>query len=156
MPEFKIVISDPQTGKSISKELKDKPAQILLGMKIGQEFDATVLGLNGTVKIRGGSDKVGFPMRSDVHGGVQKHILITDSVGFNTKQKGLKKRKLVRGNVITDEIYQVNTILTKGSLPKPDEKAESKPDEKAESKPEETAESKPEEKIQETSDTKTK
>lgn len=132
MPKFQIVISDPQTGKSVSKELKDKPAQSLLGMKIGQEFDATILGINGTVKIRGGSDKVGFPMRSDVHGGVQKHILITDSVGFNTKQKGLKKRKLVRGNVITDEIYQVNTILTKGTLPKPEEN------------------------IQETSDTKTK
>ena len=58
--------------------------------------------------------------------------MITDSVGFNTKQKGLKKRKLVRGNVITDEIYQVNTILTKGTLPKPEEN------------------------IQETSDTKTK
>ena len=86
MPKFQIVISDPQTGKSVSKELKDKPAQSLLGMKIGQEFDATILGINGTVKIRGGSDKVGFPMRSDVHGGVQKHILITDSVGFNTKQ----------------------------------------------------------------------
>jgi len=132
LPKFQIVISDPQTGKSVSKELKDKPAQSLLGMKIGQEFDATILGINGTVKIRGGSDKVGFPMRSDVHGGVQKHILITDSVGFNTKQKGLKKRKLVRGNVITDEIYQVNTILTKGTLPKPEEN------------------------IQETSDTKTK
>ena len=132
MPKFQIVISDPQTGKSVSKELKDKPAQSLLGMKIGQEFDATILGINGTVKIRGGSDKVGFPMRSDVHGGVQKHILITNSVGFNTKQKGLKKRKLVRGNVITDEIYQVNTILTKGTLPKPEEN------------------------IQETSDTKTK
>ena len=132
MPKFQIVISDPQTGKSVSKELKDKPAQSLLGMKIGQEFDATILGINGTVKIRGGSDKVGFPMRSDVHGVVQKHILITDSVGFNTKQKGLKKRKLVRGNVITDEIYQVNTILTKGTLPKPEEN------------------------IQETSDTKTK
>ena len=132
MPKFQIVISDPQTGKSVSKELKDNPAQSLLGMKIGQEFDATILGINGTVKIRGGSDKVGFPMRSDVHGGVQKHILITDSVGFNTKQKGLKKRKLVRGNVITDEIYQVNTILTKGTLPKPEEN------------------------IQETSDTKTK
>ena len=132
MPKFQIVISDPQTGKSVSKELKDKPAQSLLGMKIGQEFDATILGINGTVKIRGGSDKVGFPMRSDVHGGVQKHILITNSVGFNTKRKGLKKRKLVRGNVITDEIYQVNTILTKGTLPKPEEN------------------------IQETSDTKTK
>ena len=150
MPEFQIVISDPQTGKSVSKELKDKPAQSLLGMKIGQEFDATILGIDGTVKIRGGSDKVGFPMRHDVHGGVQKHILITAGVGFNTKQKGLKKRKLVRGNVITDEIYQVNTILTKGALPKPEEKpTESKPEEKP-------TESKPEENIPETSDTKTK
>ena len=155
MPEFKIVISDPHTGKSVSKELKDKPAQSLLGMKIGQEFNATILGIDGTVKIRGGSDKVGFPMRHDVHGGVRKRILITAGVGFNgkirkIKQKGLKKRKLVRGNVITDEIYQVNTILTKGALPKPEEKpTESKPEEKP-------TESKPEDNIPETSDTKTK
>ena len=128
MPEFQIVISDPHTGKSVSKELKDKPAQSLLGMKIGQEFDATILGIDGTVKIRGGSDKVGFPMRRDVAGGGKNHILITDGVGFRSKSKGQQKRKLVRGNMITEEIYQINTVLVKGKLPeeKPAEEAKAK------------------------------
>jgi small subunit ribosomal protein S6e len=113
MASFKVVVADPKTGKSQSVELKDQQAQPLLGMKIGEELDGTLLGLNGRVKISGGSDKAGFPMRSDVMGGVKKYVLMTKGTGFRTNAgEGQKKRKLVRGNTITDEIYQVNAIQT--------------------------------------------
>ena len=138
MAEFKIVVSDPKTGKSINKEIKDKSAQTLMGMKIGQEIDATIVDIDGTLKISGGSDKVGFPMRSDVHGSVRNNILLTSGVGFRSKVKGMQKRKIVRGSMISDEIYQINTILDKGNLvlDKPAEKAkaEEKPAEKAKTK----------------------
>ena len=116
MPGFKIVISDPNTGKSITKEIKDKSAQTLMGMKIGQEIDATIVEIDGTLKISGGSDKVGFPMRSDVGGTAKNRVLLPNGVGFHSKIKGQKKRKLVRGNTISEDIYQVNTILVKGNL----------------------------------------
>ena len=129
MAEFKIVVSDPKIGKSINKEIKDKSAQTLLGMKIGQEIDATIVDIDGTLKITGGSDKVGFPLRADVHGSARNNILLTAGVGFRSKVKGMQKRKIVRGSMISDETYQINTILVKGNLvleetPAEDAKAE--------------------------------
>ncbi|MGA2875341.1 MAG: 30S ribosomal protein S6e [Nitrososphaerales archaeon] len=109
MASFKIVVADPKTSKSQSMELKDQQAQPLLGLKIGDEVDGTLFGLQGRVKITGGSDKAGFPMRADISGGVKKYVLMTKGIGFQKDAGGgKKKRKLVRGNTITDEIYQIN------------------------------------------------
>ncbi len=113
MPTFKLIVSDQETGKSDVYELKDPQARALVGLKIGDEIDASVLELDGKVKITGGSDRAGFPMRSDVQGGVKKYVLLTKGVGFRPKNKGERRRKLVRGNTITEEIYQVNGILIK-------------------------------------------
>ena len=139
MAEFKIVVSDPKIGKSINKEIKDKSAQTLLGMKIGQEIDATIVDIDGTLKITGGSDKVGFPLRADVHGSARNNILLTAGVGFRSKVKGMQKRKIVRGSMISDETYQINTILVKGNLvleetPADDAKAEESPAKETQSK----------------------
>ena len=97
-----------QKGKSISRELKDNDANVLLGLQIGQETDASILGLQGKIKITGGSDKSGVPMRGDVAGVPRKRILISKGVGLQDVKKGLRKRKLVRGNIISEEIYQIN------------------------------------------------
>ena len=113
MPTFKLVISDQETGKSNVYELKDPQAHAMIGLKIGDQIDASVLGVDGKVKITGGSDRAGFPMRSDVQGGVKKYVLLTKGVGFRPKNKGERRRKLVRGNTITEDIYQVNGVLIK-------------------------------------------
>ena len=63
------------------------------------------------MKITGGSDKSGVPMRSDFHSPARKYILLTKGVGLQDTEKGLRKRKLVRGNTISDEIFQVNCKL---------------------------------------------
>ena len=97
-----------QKGKSISRELKDNDANVLLGLQIGQETDASILGLQGKIKITGGSDKSGVAMRGDVAGVPRKRILISKGVGLQDVKKGLRKRKLVRGNIISEEIYQIN------------------------------------------------
>ena len=145
MAEFKIVVSDPKIGKSINKEIKDKSAQTLLGMKIGQEIDATIVDIDGTLKITGGSDKVGFPLRADVHGSAKNNILLTAGVGFRSKVKGMQKRKIVRGSMISDETYQINTVLVKGNLvleetPAEDAKAEESPAKETPSKEKSTKE----------------
>jgi len=107
LPSFKLTVSD-QKGKSISRELKDNDANVLLGLQIGQETDASILGLQGKIKITGGSDKSGVAMRGDVAGVPRKRILISKGVGLQDVKKGLRKRKLVRGNIISEEIYQIN------------------------------------------------
>lgn len=124
--EFKVVISDSY-GSSISQEIKDKSAQPLLGSKIGDSIDSSVFGFNeGKIKITGGSDKSGTPMRSDLHGGTKKYILMTSGVGLRNMGPGERKRKLVRGNLITEEIYQLNCQLIDSKLPEK-EKAETIP-----------------------------
>ncbi len=108
MTNFKITISDTK-GKSITKELKDNDAGPLLGLLIGQETDASLVGLDGKIKITGGSDKSGIPMRSDLLGTARKRVLISKGVGLQDTKKGLRKRKLLRGNTISEEIYQINS-----------------------------------------------
>ena len=112
MPAYKLIVSDPKERRSNVYELKDQQAQVLVGLKIGEVVDASVIGVKGKIRITGGSDKAGFPMRGDVLGGVKKHVLLTKGTGFRSFGKGEKRRKLVRGNTITEEIYQVNAVLT--------------------------------------------
>src|SRR5574339_141713 len=108
---FKVVVSDKK-GKSVSHELKDKEAQPFLGGKIGDSFDSTTIGVSGgKLKVTGGSDKSGTPMRSDVNGGVKKYVLLSKGVGMNDSSEGKRIRKLVRGNMITEEIYKLNCML---------------------------------------------
>ena len=117
MAHFKLVISDSK-GRSISREVKDISAQPLLGSKVGDILDSSIVGIAaGKMKITGGSDKSGTPMRADVHGGVKKYILLSRGVGMNNRMEGSRVRKLIRGNLITEEIYQVNCSLKDGSLP---------------------------------------
>ena len=126
MANFKITISDTK-GKSITRELKDNDANPLLGLLIGQETDASLVGLEGKIKITGGSDKSGVPMRSDLLSSARKRILIPKGVGLQETKKGMRKRKLLRGNTISEEIYQINSRYDgeiKVEEPKKEEKAE--------------------------------
>jgi len=115
LANFKLTISDIK-GKSLSKELKDSDANPLLGLQLGNEADATVVGLSGKLKLTGGSDKSGVPMRSDVHGSARKRVLLSKGVGLHDAEHGDRIRKLIRGNTISEEIYQINCRFD-GELP---------------------------------------
>lgn len=134
LANFKLTVSDTK-GKSVTKELKDSDANPLLGLQIGNETDATILGLDGKLKITGGSDKSGIPMRADVHGGARKYVLLSKGVGLQDAEKGQRVRKLMRGNTISEEIYQINCSFS-GELPveAPTEAAESTEESKEEKK----------------------
>ncbi|HET6808097.1 MAG TPA: S6e family ribosomal protein [Nitrososphaera sp.] len=122
MPQFKLIVSD-RKGKTIAQELKDRSAQPLLGTKLGSIIDSSIVGVaGGKIKITGGSDKSGTPMRADVHGGVKKYVLLSTGVGNRSEER---IRKLVRGNMVTEEIYQLNSALIEGVLPEKQEAVES-------------------------------
>ena len=109
MAKFRIIISDPDSGTSKTLEVEENRAVPLIGRKIGEVLDGTIVGMTGhKVKITGGSDKDGFPMRPSVHGGVRRKVMLGGGVGFNPKTQGERERKTVRGNVVTDEIVQLN------------------------------------------------
>jgi small subunit ribosomal protein S6e len=73
------------------------------------------------LKITGGSDKDGFPMRPNIHGGVRVGAILSDGVGFHPSQGGERRRKTLRGNVITDAIVQINMKIVE--KPKKSKKA---------------------------------
>lgn len=107
LASFKLTISDTK-GRSVSQELKDGDANPLLGLEVGSETDASVVGMKGKIRITGGSDKSGVPMRSDIHGAARKAVLLTKGVGLQKAEAGQRIRKLMRGNTISEEIYQIN------------------------------------------------
>lgn len=90
----------------------DPEASRLIGLKIGDVIDGGIAGLPGfKLKIRGGTDSSGFPMRPDVMGGAKKRVLLSGPPGFHPREEGERRRKMVRGNTITMDIVQVNTMI---------------------------------------------
>ncbi len=108
---FKLVISEGE--KSHQLEVEAAESKKLNGLTIGEEFDATLVGLTGyKLKITGGSDKNGFPMKKDVDGSRRIKSLLAGGIGFNPKRDGQRRRKTVRGNTVSDDIVQINTVVT--------------------------------------------
>lgn len=113
MAKFKVIVSDPETGTSKAVELEESRAAPLIGRKISEVIDGSIIDQPGyKAQIMGGSDKDGFPMRPSVHGGVRRRIVLSGGAGFNPSNEGMRKRKTIRGNVITDDIVQVNVKIT--------------------------------------------
>jgi small subunit ribosomal protein S6e len=118
MPDLQLVLSDPKTRRSAKVEVKDPKSQFFIGLKIGDTVDASSAGIPVKLKVTGGSDRSGTPMRSDIIGTGKKKVLLSDGPGLRLGRQGFRKRKLVRGNTISPEIYQINAVLTEGELPK--------------------------------------
>ncbi len=114
MAEIKVVINDPKTGKSYQKVIDDKKLKNLIGLKIGEEFDAGLIDIPGyRLKITGGSDKDGFPMKKGIHTAARIKVLMEGGVGYNPPEKGVRKRKSVRGEIISEDISQINAKIVK-------------------------------------------
>ncbi|MHA1469026.1 MAG: S6e family ribosomal protein, partial [Candidatus Asgardarchaeia archaeon] len=76
-------------------------------------------GVSGVkLQITGGSDIAGFPMRADIEGPIKKYILLSGGVGFRPRRKGERRRKLVRGNTISEDIVQINMKIIYPEKPK--------------------------------------
>lgn len=129
MAKFKIILSDPETGESKIADLEGSRAVPLVGRKLGETIDGAAVGLGGhKLRITGGSDKDGFPMRPDIHGGVKTQIIISSGVGFHSTHRGARRRKTVRGSVITEDTVQINMKIIE--KPKKTQKAEAEKGEK--------------------------
>ncbi|MEM5799302.1 MAG: 30S ribosomal protein S6e [Candidatus Aenigmatarchaeota archaeon] len=119
MADFKFVVSDPKTKKSYQLTISQDKAYTLIGKKIKDKFDGSIIGLSGyELEITGGTDKDGFPMLPSIQGPVRKKIILSGRPGFKPRLKGQRKRKTVRGNTISADITQINTKIVKyGSKP---------------------------------------
>lgn len=117
MVEFKVVVSDPKDGKSYQLNVTGQHANVLVRKKIGDEVDGMFLGLPGyKVKITGGSDKDGFPMRPEIPTAIRKRLLVSDSIGYRpTDYPGKREKVSLRGSEISPDTVQINTkVVTHG------------------------------------------
>ena len=131
--EFKLNIGCPKTKKCIKKELKDNDCKPLIGKKINDVLKGEAIDFPGyEFKITGGSDNSGFPMRWDVNGSQRKKILISSGVGIKKKKRhGIRLRKSVTGNSISENTSQINMKIIKyGPKPLDAPTKEEKPAEK--------------------------
>ena len=128
MAKFKVIVSDPQAGTSKVVEIEEARAAPFIGRRLGETLDGSAVDLPAhTVQILGGSDKDGVPMLGNVHGGVRRRVVLSGGAGFSPKKKGERRRKTVRGNIITDEIVQINMKIVE----RPAKPAEAKPEQAA-------------------------
>ena len=138
MASFKLCISDPSTGRTFQKEVKDNMARPFVGLNIGEAIKGDNFELGGyEFQITGGSDYCGFPMRSGILG-QRKKITVYGGVGFRGAEKGIQRRKTVCGHKIHDNISQINLKVLKAGAKKLNEifgVPEGKQEEKAEAKP---------------------
>ncbi|MBI2558383.1 30S ribosomal protein S6e [Candidatus Woesearchaeota archaeon] len=151
MASFKLCISDPSSGRTFQKEVKDSLARHFIGLNIGESVKGDSIEISGyEFQITGGSDYCGFPMRKGILG-LRKKITLYGGVGFKGDAKGIKRRKTVCGHKIHEKISQINLKVTKPGAKKlaeifgvPETKEEKK-EEKVEAKQKEVKEQKKQE-----------
>ena len=126
MAKFQLIVSDPIGKTSKAASLEGTKAQALVGKSIGEEIDGKLLGL-GNVKLRitGGTDKDGVPMRFDIQGAARKKAMLSGGVGYKPDARGERQRRLVRGRTVSEETLQVNSVIVSGtaSVPAPSPEA---------------------------------
>jgi len=121
-----LIVSNPADGTSQRVELDDQQLRALYGTRIGQVVEGAVAGMQGyKIKLTGGTDKDGIPMRPDVHGSAKARVVLSGGVGYKPKNKGDKKRKVVRGNTVSTETTFLNFTIVEA--PKGRKKAEKEP-----------------------------
>ena len=112
MADFKIILSEPETGRSYKVDATGPAAGALIGKRIGDEIDGGVFGLAGyTIKLTGGTDRTGIPARRDLPGPARRRILLSEGVGFHPIMEGQRRRKSVRGNEISADFVQINAVV---------------------------------------------
>ena len=122
---FKINIG---TKQGISYKI-ESDSEYLVGKKLGEKINGKEISpdLNGyEFEIKGASDKSGFTSMQDVEGIGLKRVLLTYGKAMKKrprregkkkqlckKPKGLRLRKTVRGNTISEATIQINLKILK-------------------------------------------
>ncbi len=110
---MKIVFSDKKTGKTAQVEVAKGSEGLLIGRQMNEVIDGSVAGLDGfKLQITGLSDSAGSPSRPEVEGTRKAKPLIANGPGIKHPKKGFRTRRSIRGNIISTDTAQVNTVIT--------------------------------------------
>ncbi len=108
---FKINISDK--GKSIQLESE---SEVVVGKNIGETIKGEDVSpdLEGyELKITGTSDNSGHPGFKGLEGAAYHRRLLTYGTGMHDRRKGIRLRKIHRGEEISLKTVQINTKIIK-------------------------------------------
>jgi small subunit ribosomal protein S6e len=127
---FKAIINDTNptfNGRSFPMDISGSNYNHFIGKKIGDSVDGSFVGegdknlIGFKLQITGGSDVTGRPMRPDLDGGAIKSVLVTAGTGYKGKKyvkkngkvyiykkDGLRRRRKLRGNIISQDTRQIN------------------------------------------------
>merc|ERR1711982_40292 len=123
---MKFNIADPHTGAQKLFEIDDdKRLRFVLDKRISHEVNGAIIGdqfQDYTFKITGGADKQGFPMKQGILVPDRVRLLLNEnSGGYRMARTGERKRRSVRGCIVSRDISVCNMIIAKrGKEPIPD------------------------------------
>lgn len=142
---IQIVINDGKsflnTGISVKYEIEEEAKKTYLyGKKIGEEIEGGPLGFPGyRFIIRGGSDIAGFPHIRGIPGPQLKQVLKSGPPGYRPRKykiekktggykiinlKGVRVKKTVRGEELSERTRQVNLVIKERTGKKVEEMTE--------------------------------
>lgn len=115
---MKLNIAYPPNGTQKSIEIDDEQKlKVFVDKRMGQEIEADVLGdeFKGyVVKIAGGNDKQGFPMKQGVMIPNRVKLLLSKgSSCYRERRKGERKRKSVRGCIVSSDMSALSLVVVK-------------------------------------------
>ncbi|PKP59373.1 MAG: hypothetical protein CVT88_05690 [Candidatus Altiarchaeales archaeon HGW-Altiarchaeales-1] len=107
---FKLVMNDGENKKTYQIALDEKKSENFMNFGIGDKVDCSVIGIPGyEVKITGGSDIAGFPMKKGIH---------QERAGVMVGEGRDRKRRTYAGERTHKNTSQINAkIIKKGDVP---------------------------------------
>jgi len=122
---MKLNISYPETGLQKLIDIEDdNKLRVLYDKRISQEVEGDFLGeeFKGyRFRISGGNDKQGFPMKQGVLTTNRVRLLLfKGSSCYRQRRKGERKRKSVRGCIVSSELSVLSLVVVKkgeGEIP---------------------------------------
>jgi small subunit ribosomal protein S6e len=117
LPLTQINIACPSTGLQKVIEIDDeRRLQNLYDRRMAQELDGAVIGeeFEGYIlRISGGNDKQGFPMRQGVLTDTRVRLLCKKGAkAYRQRRSGERKRKSVRGCIVGNDIAVLNLVIS--------------------------------------------
>ncbi len=127
---MKIVYSDKKSGKTSQAEVPKEFEGMVIGRKIGEQIEGSAIKFDGLkLQITGLTDNTGSPSRREIDGTRKARPLLSNAPGLRHATHGFRSRRLIRGNTVSTDTAQVNTVIvemgaaTAEQLFKPKEKA---------------------------------
>merc|ERR1711915_607440 len=104
---MKLNLASPYNGLNTSIEINSSAERVLYGYSLGDTIDGSIINpayAGDKFNLTGGSDKQGFPMDISLNTDKrQRKLRKKGELGFKPIKKGEKRRKSVRGAIVSEE-----------------------------------------------------